>query len=121
MYTVTVYASWARHAAGEVRGHGTFQLRGAAMEAADSCAYPIVDVRDIGEAGCCPARPTLPDGPQGHRFVPTTLADGQHDWTGPWGCRDCGADQDDLYIAGTAIPREPDNEIVWTIYGESLS
>ena len=110
MYTVTVYASWDALAKGRVRLHGTYQARGAAMEVADSCAYPIVDVRDIGAAGRCPARPHEADGtPPGHRFS-------GEQWIGPVtaapACKDCQALQSDLYVDGTYIPRDPDDALV---------
>lgn len=119
MYTVTVYASWDALSLKRVRLHGTFQLRGAAMEAADTCAYPIVDVRDIGSAGRCPARPSIViDGvlePQGHRFACAPVTGNR------WECGDCQADQDDLYMPGTFEARPPDDRLVdGSYYGRDV-
>jgi len=115
MYSVIVYASWDALAKGRIRLEGTYSLRGRAMEAADACAYPIVDVRDIGEAGRCPARPHISDGtglrlvPQGHRFS-------GEEWIGPVTreptCKDCQARQSDIYIDGTYVPREPTDGLI---------
>jgi hypothetical protein len=110
MYSVVVYASWDALAKGRIRLQGTFQLRGAAMEAADACAYPIVDVRDIGEAGRCPARLSHSNGdPRGHRFS-------GEEWIGPVTreptCRDCQARQADLYFDGTYVPLPPTDALV---------
>lgn len=110
MYSVIVYASWDALAKGRIRLEGTFRQRGAAMEAADACAYPIVDVRDIGEAGRCPARPHLPEGemhvPQGHRLVCTPETGNE------WECRDCRARHEDLYEGTTYMPKPPTDALV---------
>jgi hypothetical protein len=104
-----MYSSWAAQEAGRIRLLGTFTLRGAAMEAADTYGYPIVDVTDIGEAGHCRARGygAFSGEPFGHRFAGGNLFAGE-----PATCQDCHAPDWALYIPGTAIPREPDNRMI---------
>ena len=114
MYAVR---TWGSHALLERSPHvptiwATFDARGDAMAAADALPFPIVDVRDIGEAGRCPSRPLTrptPDQPSlGHRFdVQSPLPGRPEDAR----CMDCGAYMDELYVHGTYLTRPADNAL----------
>jgi hypothetical protein len=117
MYVVRTWASWSLR---ETSPHvptiwGTFDTLGAAIRAREDSPFPIVDVLDIGTAGRCPRRGTAigADGnpnPLGHRFDVQTGTPANR--PGDARCSDCGAWQDELYRAGTYVPRPVDNSLM---------
>jgi hypothetical protein len=121
MYAVRTWASWALRDRSPFVPTlwATFDLRGAAFEAGDSVPYPIVSIIDIGREGYCPARPSIPQRDpdtgeyvtaiQGHSFDRV----GENAYReGVWECRFCHAWQSELYIEGTLIAREADNDLM---------
>lgn len=118
MYAVRAWGSWSLYGQSPTVPTlwATFDLRGAALEAADSVPYPIVDVRDIGEPGRCPGRPQLPIA-QGHRFDVQDTRGARmvsnlprhHDDAR---CSDCGAWMNELYVPGTYLWRPADNTLL---------
>lgn len=107
MYAVTAYASHATREAHTPAAHLTFADLGDAQRWREAAPYPIVDVRNIGRPGWCPARSARDGDVRGHAFEAAFVSPGERSVTDNR-CLACGGREADLYIGSTSLPRDPD-------------